>query len=87
MNANAELSFTQPIQMRFNELLGGSVTDVAISIYGDDLAELAGLAAHTAEAVRPGARRRRHPGHCAAGGVAPRGRGRVRLTPPGPASR
>jgi len=50
-NANAELSFTQPIQMRFNELLGGSVADVAISIYGDDLAELARLAALTAEAV------------------------------------
>ncbi len=35
-----ESSFTQPIQMRFNELLGGAVTDVAVSIYGDDLAEL-----------------------------------------------
>jgi cobalt-zinc-cadmium resistance protein CzcA len=32
-----DLSFTQPIQMRFNELLGGAVTDVAISVYGDDL--------------------------------------------------
>ncbi|MDB4991458.1 MAG: heavy metal efflux pump, CzcA family [Myxococcaceae bacterium] len=36
----AEPSFTQPIQMRFNELLGGAVTDVAVSVYGDDLAEL-----------------------------------------------
>ena len=51
VNANVELSFTQPIQMRFNELLGGSVADVAISIYGDDLAELGRLAAHTAEVV------------------------------------
>jgi cobalt-zinc-cadmium resistance protein CzcA len=51
VNANAEVSFTQPIQMRFNELLGGSVADVAISIYGDDLAELGRLASSTAEAV------------------------------------
>ena len=33
-------AFTQPIQMRFNELLGGSVSDVAVSIYGEDLAQL-----------------------------------------------
>jgi cobalt-zinc-cadmium resistance protein CzcA len=32
----AEPAYTQPIQMRFNELLGGSVTDVAVSIYGED---------------------------------------------------
>ncbi len=51
VNVNAELSFTQPIQMRFNELLGGSVADVAISIYGEDLAELGRLAARTAEVV------------------------------------
>ncbi len=48
VNASAEVSFTQPIQMRFNELLGGSVADVTISIYGDDLAELDRLAARTA---------------------------------------
>ncbi len=36
----ADLSFTQPIQMRFNELLGGSVADVTVSVYGEDLAEL-----------------------------------------------
>jgi cobalt-zinc-cadmium resistance protein CzcA len=33
-------SFTQPIEMRFNELLAGSVSDVSIGIYGDDLGEL-----------------------------------------------
>jgi cobalt-zinc-cadmium resistance protein CzcA len=29
--------FTQPIQMRFNELMTGSRADIAIQIYGDDL--------------------------------------------------
>ncbi|MGB5704776.1 MAG: CusA/CzcA family heavy metal efflux RND transporter [Polyangiales bacterium] len=33
-----EVAFTQPIQMRFNELVGGSVTDVSLSIFGEDLA-------------------------------------------------
>jgi cobalt-zinc-cadmium resistance protein CzcA len=51
VNASAEISFTQPIQMRFNELLGGSVADVTISIYGDDLAELDRVAARTAAVV------------------------------------
>jgi cobalt-zinc-cadmium resistance protein CzcA len=30
-------AYTQPIQMRFNELVGGSVTDVAVSLYGEDV--------------------------------------------------
>ncbi|MBN1210544.1 MAG: efflux RND transporter permease subunit [Myxococcaceae bacterium] len=52
-----EPAFTQPIQMRFNELLGGSVTDVAVSVYGEDLTELRRLAEQVAEQVRqePGA--------------------------------
>jgi len=32
--------FTQPIEMRFNELISGVRTDVAIKVYGDDLATL-----------------------------------------------
>jgi cobalt-zinc-cadmium resistance protein CzcA len=36
--------FTQPIQMRFNELISGVRSDVAIKIYGDDLEVLAAQA-------------------------------------------
>ena len=32
--------FTQPIEMRFNELIAGVRTDVAVRIYGDDLQQL-----------------------------------------------
>ena len=48
----SEASFTQPIQMRFNELLGGTVTDVDVSIYGDDLAVLRRVAEEIAAAVQ-----------------------------------
>ncbi|ATB43210.1 heavy metal resistance protein CzcA [Cystobacter fuscus] len=44
-------AFTQPIQMRFNELLGGSVTDVAVSVYGEDLGQLRRLAEQVAAEV------------------------------------
>jgi heavy metal efflux system protein len=49
--------FTQPIQMRFNELLGGSVSDVAVSIYGEDLGELRRHAEKVASVIQrePGA--------------------------------
>ena len=43
-----EVAFTQPIQMRFNELVGGSVTDVSLSIYGEDLDELQATGARAA---------------------------------------
>lgn len=36
--------FTQPIQMRFNELISGVRSDVAIKLYGDDLDVLAAQA-------------------------------------------
>ena len=35
--------FTQPIQMRFNELISGVRADVAVKVYGDDLDRLAEL--------------------------------------------
>jgi len=34
------LSFEQPIQMRFNELIAGVKSDIAVKIYGDDLDKL-----------------------------------------------
>jgi heavy metal efflux system protein len=34
----AAYEFTQPIQMRFNELIAGVRSDVAVNIYGDDFA-------------------------------------------------
>jgi cobalt-zinc-cadmium resistance protein CzcA len=45
-------SYTQPIQMRFNELLGGAVTDVAIEIYGEDLEQLRRVAGEVLTAVQ-----------------------------------
>src|SRR6185503_8179031 len=41
---------TQPIQMRFNELIGGVRSDVAVAVYGDDL-ELMGATARNVAAV------------------------------------
>ena len=36
----AQFEFTQPIQLRFNELMTGVKTDIAVKIYGEDLDEL-----------------------------------------------
>jgi cobalt-zinc-cadmium resistance protein CzcA len=49
----ADPSFTQPIQMRFNELLGGSPTDVVVSVFGEDLAAAGGIAQRVRAAVAP----------------------------------
>ena len=43
--------FTQPIQMRFNELLSGVRADVAIKIFGDDLDELLRIGQSVEEVV------------------------------------
>lgn len=48
---------TQPIEMRFNELIGGVRSDVAVKIYGEDLNQLADTARKVAAELRkvPGA--------------------------------
>ncbi|MCA3193984.1 MAG: nickel/cobalt/cadmium efflux RND transporter permease subunit NccA [Cupriavidus sp.] len=48
---------TQPIQMRFNELIGGVRSDVAVKIYGENLDDLASTAQKIAAVLRktPGA--------------------------------
>ncbi len=50
-------AFTQPIEMRVSEMLTGARGDVAIKLFGPDLAELELLSARVEEAVRavPGA--------------------------------
>lgn len=40
----ANIEFTQPIELRFNELMTGSKGDVAVKIYGENLDTLAALA-------------------------------------------
>ncbi len=44
--------FTQPIQMRFNEIMAGARADLSLKIYGDDFAELERLAAESREVLR-----------------------------------
>jgi len=49
--------FTQPIEMRFNELIAGVRSDVAVKVFGDDLDVLAGLGSEMAAVLEqvPGA--------------------------------
>ncbi len=44
--------FSQPIELRFNELIAGVRGDIAVKIYGQDLEELSGVANETAEKLR-----------------------------------
>jgi cobalt-zinc-cadmium resistance protein CzcA len=48
---------TQPIEMRFNELIGGVRSDVAVKVFGEDLDQLAASAKRIAAVLRsvPGA--------------------------------
>ncbi|KVV15778.1 CusA/CzcA family heavy metal efflux RND transporter [Flavobacterium sp. TAB 87] len=48
---NMEIEFTQPIEMRFNELISGSRSDVAVKIFGDDLYILAKKAHEIKKAI------------------------------------
>ena len=53
----AEFNFSQPIQLRFNELMTGAKADIAIKLYGEDMEELYAKANEVAEYVKkvPGA--------------------------------
>ena len=53
----AEFNFSQPIQLRFNELMTGAKADIAIKLYGEDMDELYTKAKEAAEYVAqvPGA--------------------------------
>ena len=55
--AGAEFNFSQPIQLRFNELMTGAKADIAIKLYGEDVAELYDKAKEAAKYVEqvPGA--------------------------------
>jgi cobalt-zinc-cadmium resistance protein CzcA len=44
--------FTQPIQMRFNEMMAGVRADLAVKIYGDDFKELERLATAVRDLLR-----------------------------------
>ena len=53
----AEFNFSQPIQLRFNELMTGAKADIAIKLYGEDMDELYAKAKEAARYVEkiPGA--------------------------------
>ncbi|MGM5631568.1 CusA/CzcA family heavy metal efflux RND transporter [Apibacter raozihei] len=48
----AAFEFSQPIQLRFNELMTGAKADVVVKIFGDDTRELKELADKSAEIIR-----------------------------------
>ena len=47
------MSFTQPIELRFNELIAGVKSDVGLKIFGDDLAVLKQLGEQAAKILQP----------------------------------
>ena len=53
----AEFNFSQPIQLRFNELMTGAKADIAIKLYGEDMDELYSKSKEAAKYVEkvPGA--------------------------------
>ncbi|NLI23429.1 MAG: CusA/CzcA family heavy metal efflux RND transporter [Bacteroidales bacterium] len=54
----ATFEFTQPIQLRFNELMTGAKSDIAIKIFGEDMDTLYSLAGKAAAGIEnvPGAK-------------------------------
>ena len=51
--------FTQPIQMRFDELISGVRSDVAVKVFGDDMDQMNTTAGQIANGIGIGTRRRR----------------------------
>lgn len=49
---NMEIEFTQPIEMRFNELISGTRSDVAVKIFGEDLDVLVQKAHEIEKAIK-----------------------------------
>ncbi len=49
---NMDIEFTQPIEMRFNELISGTRSDVAVKIFGEDLEVLAQKAIEIKKAIQ-----------------------------------
>lgn len=49
---NMDIEFTQPIEMRFNELISGTRSDVAVKIFGEDLEILAQKAIEIKKAIQ-----------------------------------
>lgn len=54
---DVEFNFSQPIQLRFNELMTGAKADIAIKLYGEDMEELYSKAREAAKYIEqvPGA--------------------------------
>lgn len=57
LSYKAEFNFSQPIQLRFNELMTGAKADIAVKLYGEDTHELYAKAKEAAKFVEqvPGA--------------------------------
>lgn len=57
LESKAEFNFSQPIQLRFNELMTGAKADIAVKLYGEDVHELYARAKEAAAYVEkiPGA--------------------------------
>ncbi len=65
------ISFTQPIEMRFNELISGVRSDIAVKIFGDDLEVLKRAGRRGGAGARRASRRARREGRAGRGPAGP----------------